>query len=122
TFADALDQPLASDLVPVEPVVDHTAARHETAPASAAEKKPAAALWEVDRFHWPRTCEKLLTDDAGYLSRDGEKLIAAIDDGLRVLAITGSRRGEGRTTLALCLARAAAKSGIQTAVMDADFA
>jgi Mrp family chromosome partitioning ATPase len=52
----------------------------------------------------------------------GDKLQAAMQDGLKVLAITGSRRGEGRSTLALCLARAAAQAGIQAAVMDADFA
>jgi Mrp family chromosome partitioning ATPase len=47
--------------------------------------------------------------------------LAAVQDGLRVLAITGTRRGEGRSTLALCLARAAARAGIEVAVMDADF-
>jgi Mrp family chromosome partitioning ATPase len=81
----------------------------------------AKPVWEVDRFHWPRTCEKLLADEFGYLSTAGDKLLAAVQDGLRVLAITGTRRGEGRSTLALCLARAAARSGIDVAVMDADF-
>jgi Mrp family chromosome partitioning ATPase len=81
-----------------------------------------APLWEVDRFHWPRTCEKLLSHPDGYFASAGEKLLAAVQDGLKTLAITGSRRGEGRTTLALCLARAAAKAGIQVALMDGDFA
>lgn len=121
-LADAVDQPLASDLIPVDSHQPSAARGHATPAPPAAEKKPAAPLWEVDRFHWPRTCEKLLADEAGYLSRAGEKLLAAVADGLRVLAITGSRRGEGRTTLALCLSRTAAKAGIQTAIMDADFA
>jgi Mrp family chromosome partitioning ATPase len=82
----------------------------------------ATPVWEVDRFHWPRTCEKLLADQSGYLAGAGEKLVAAARDGLRTLAITGSRRGEGRTTLSLCLARAAAKAGIHVALLDADFA
>jgi Mrp family chromosome partitioning ATPase len=120
TFAEAVEEPLASDLIPVEPITEGAPVESKASSATA-DKKPAA-LWEVDRFHWPRTCEKLLSDEAGYLSRAGEKLLAAVADGLRVLAITGSRRGEGRTTLALCLARAAAKAGIQTAIMDADFA
>jgi Mrp family chromosome partitioning ATPase len=81
----------------------------------------AQPVWEVDRFHWPRTCEKLLADSDGYLATAGEKLLAAVQDGLKVLAITGTRRGEGRSTLALCLARAAARTGIEVAVMDADF-
>jgi Mrp family chromosome partitioning ATPase len=117
TLAEILDEPLASDLAQGE-------ITPETPPASEAGQgaKSALARWEVDRFHWPRTCEKLFNDEHGYLTRAGDKLLAAVQDGLRVLAVTGSRRGEGRSTLALCLARAAARAGIQTAVMDADFA
>ena len=85
-------------------------------------KKPCVPLWEVDRFTWPETCDKLLKDDQSYFSQAGTKLLAATRDGLKTLAITGSRRGEGRTTLALCLARAAAAAGIQVALVDADFA
>jgi Mrp family chromosome partitioning ATPase len=77
--------------------------------------------WELDRFHWPKTCEKLLADASGYLAHAGEKLRAAAKDGLKVLGITGTRRGEGRTTLALCLARVAADAGLSVALMDADF-
>src|SRR4029079_11562651 len=87
-----------------------------------AAAKPALPVWEVDRFQWPKACEKLLADESGYFSRAGEKLLAAVQDGLKVLAITGTRRGEGRSTLTMCLARVAAKAGIQTAIMDADFA
>jgi Mrp family chromosome partitioning ATPase len=97
-------------------VVEHPAAR----PAEA--HRAAHPVWEVDRFQWPKTCDKLLAAEGSYLQRAGEKLQAAVRDGLRVLAITGTRRGEGRTTLALCLARAAAAAGVQTAIMDADFA
>jgi Mrp family chromosome partitioning ATPase len=79
-------------------------------------------VWEVDRFQWPITVERLTADKSGYFAQAGERLVAAVRDGLRTLAITGSRRGEGRSTLALCLARAAAKAGIQVAVIDADFA
>ncbi len=83
--------------------------------------KTALPVWEVDCFQWPRTCDKLLGDAEGYLATAGDKLFAAVQDGLKVLAITGTRRGEGRSTLALCLARAAASSGIDVALMDADF-
>ena len=117
TFAEAIElQPetLVSDPVPLE-----NEAHANVEPAAA---RPTVPLWEVDRFHWPRTCEKLFADENGYLARAGDKLLAAVQDGLRVLAVTGSRRGEGRSTLALCLARAAAEAGVQAAVMDADFA
>jgi len=106
---------------PAEEATDDRVAQHAFATGPVPEPVKAVPLWEVDRFHWPKTCEKLLAAD-GYFVHAGEKLLAAARDGLRVLAITGSRRGEGRTTLALCLARVAAKAGIQAAIMDADFA
>jgi len=123
TFAESLSEALASDLIPSDEAQDAAVEDfHEAAIETAAVNRPASPLWEVDKFHWPRTCEKLFADDQGYLSRAGDKLLAAVQDGLRVLAITGTRRGEGRTTLALCLARAAAGAGVQVAVMDTDFA
>jgi len=79
-------------------------------------------VWEVDRFQWPVTVERLVSDKDGYFAQASGRLLAAVRDGLRTLAISGSRRGEGRTTLALALARSAAKAGIQVAVIDADFA
>jgi Mrp family chromosome partitioning ATPase len=99
-----------------------TATRSTADAASEAKARRMLPLWEVDRFHWPKTCDKLLSAEGSYFAQAGDKLVAAVRDGLRVLAITGSRRGEGRTTLALCLARVAAQAGLQTAVMDADFA
>jgi Mrp family chromosome partitioning ATPase len=117
TFAEAPVEALASDLIPA--TGDEAGA---TATAAVDVVKAAVPQWEIDKFHWPRTCEKLFADEQGYLAKAGDKLQAAMQDGLKVLAVTGSRRGEGRSTLALCLARAAAKAGIQTAVMDADFA
>ena len=83
--------------------------------------KACHPVWEVDKLQWPATCERLLTDKSCYFAQAGDKLLAAVRDGLKTLAVTGSRRGEGRTTLALCLARAAAKAGIQVAIVDADF-
>ncbi len=90
-----------------------------TAPHHGQQLVPA---WEVDRFHWPALCDKLLRDEQSYFAQAGEKIVAAVRDGLRSLAITGSRRGEGRTTLALCLARSAASAGLKVALVDADFA
>jgi Mrp family chromosome partitioning ATPase len=87
--------------------------------------KPVQQLvpaWEVDRFLWPALCDKLLRDERSYFAQAGGKIVSAVKDGLKSLAITGSRRGEGRTTLALCLARTAAKAGLKVALIDADFA
>lgn len=97
------------------------AAEPATPPVASSLKKPCVPVWEVDRFLWPVTCEKLLQDEA-YFAESGEKLLSATRDGLKSLAITGSRRGEGRSTIALSLARSAAKTGLSVAVVDADFA
>src|SRR5204863_3908134 len=85
----------------------------------AAPSKPQSHIipaWEVDRFLWPALCEKLLRDEHSYFVQAGGKIAAAVKDGLTSLAITGSRRGEGRTTLALCLARSAAAAGLKVAL------
>ncbi|MGI8982493.1 MAG: AAA family ATPase [Pirellulaceae bacterium] len=84
--------------------------------------QPMVPAWEVDRFLWPALCEKLLRDEKSYFAQAGGKIASAVRDGLKSLAITGSRRGEGRTTLALCLARSAAKAGLKVVLVDADFA
>jgi Mrp family chromosome partitioning ATPase len=111
---------LASDLLPhAGPFAFGKAA---PTPETHRGEKLTVPVWEVDRFHLPKTCEKLLADQDSYFATAGEKLVAAARDGLRVLAVSGSRRGEGRTTLALCLAHTAAKAGIQVALMDCDFA
>jgi Mrp family chromosome partitioning ATPase len=121
TFAEASTETadaLASDLIPNS----QGEIKQDQSSPTVTAPKPATPQWEIDKFHWPRTCERLFADGQGYLAQAGDKLQAAMQDGLKVLAITGSRRGEGRSTLALCLARAAANTGIQVAVMDADFA
>jgi Mrp family chromosome partitioning ATPase len=59
--------------------------------------------------------------EAGFFAHAGEKLRAAVELGLGVLAIASSHRGEGCSTLALCLARSAAKTGVRAALLDADF-
>lgn len=79
-----------------------------------------AAEWEVDRLAWPIVCERLLETEDRYFRSVGQRLKEATRDGHHVVMITGARRGEGRTTLALCLARCAAQAGVRVAVVDAD--
>jgi Mrp family chromosome partitioning ATPase len=88
-----------------------------TEPAPMGLVQPA---WEVDRFQWPEHCRLLLNTETEYLADVGKRLASAAQDGLNILAITSTRRGEGRTTLALCLARAAAQAGVKVALVDAD--
>jgi len=112
----------ATDSTPELAAPDHwnELASPESSPQTA--NADCVPVWEVDRFQWPVTVERLVSDKDGYFAQASGRLLAAVRDGLRTLAISGSRRGEGRTTLALALARSAAKAGIQVAVIDADFA
>jgi Mrp family chromosome partitioning ATPase len=78
--------------------------------------------WEVDRFAWPSICQRLLETRSRYFQHVGRRLKEAVDENHHILLVTGSRRGEGRTTLTLCLARCAAEAGVQVALVDADLA
>ena len=81
---------------------------------------PFKPVWEVDRFAWPLDVDRLCETEAAYFSHAGRKLCEAAREGLRVLAVTSANAGEGCTTLAICLARAAAEAGVRVALMDAD--
>ena len=62
----------------------------------------------------------MLESEKRYFRSVGQRLKDATQDSHHVVMITGARRGEGRTTLALCLARCAAQAGVATALVDAD--
>ncbi|MBC8351274.1 MAG: hypothetical protein H8E66_04775 [Planctomycetes bacterium] len=80
-----------------------------------------APVWEVDRFSWPEDIEQLFKAQSEYFDYAGKKLVAASREGLKILAITSTRSREGSTTLALCLARAAASAGAKVGLLDGSF-
>lgn len=90
------------------------------AAATAGHAVAPTAAWEVDRLGWSETCNQLYHSEAKYFEQAGRQLSSATGEGLNVLAITSAYRGEGRTTLALLLARCAAAAGVRVAVLDAD--
>lgn len=92
----------------------------ETETAAAEQHNPWTPAWEVDRFHWPKVCTRL-TASGARLVEIGERLKQANGDGLRVLGVTSALPSEGRTTVAICLARAAAIAGLRVVLIDADF-
>ena len=79
--------------------------------------KPA---WEVDRLLWPTDVDQLYESESEYFRHAGEKLRDAIQEGLRVLGVSATHQGEGCTTIAICLARAAAAAGAKVALLDAN--
>ncbi len=93
-------------------------------PGQAAEppgaSDPLEGAWEVDHFRWPEMCDRLQAAERSYFEHAGEKLRGASREGLHVLAVTSCAAGEGRTTLALLLARAAAAAGARVALLEAD--
>lgn len=104
-----------------------TAASREPSPPDIRTPEPSVpepptflADWEVDRFAWPDICKKLLSSEAVYFRAVAEQLRSLARAKRQVLLIGGSRRGEGRTTLALCLALSAARAGVSVGLLDGD--
>lgn len=77
--------------------------------------------WEVDSLLWPRTCDQLLASEKPYFEEAAGRLLEASRQGMRTLAICESRRGEGCSTVALCIAKSAAATGLRIGILDADF-
>lgn len=80
---------------------------------------PLRAAWEVDDFRWPKLSSELLLSQGSVF----DQLLKAIrlrDSSARILAVTGMRPGDGRTTLSICLARWAAAQGHNTLLVDGD--
>ncbi len=75
--------------------------------------------WEVDDFRWPTLTTELLLSQGTIFDR----LLKALRErnvSAKVLGITGSRSGDGRSTLAICLARWSASQGHRTLLVDGD--
>jgi Mrp family chromosome partitioning ATPase len=91
------------------PVADHpdTASRFQ-------------AVWEVDRFYWPDVTTALSQDPDFDLASIGKNLVRAHQTGLRTILITSLERSEGRSTVAMCLARCASRAGLKVALLDGD--
>jgi len=79
------------------------------------------ASWEVPNIRWPKVCHDLC--DVGAVTFD--EIVDALRDAIArnkgIVAVTSQQRGEGRTSVALCVARFAADVGISTVLVDADF-
>ena len=79
--------------------------------------------WEVDGFHWDAICDELMMSRDAAFRQVASRISQGLDEhdkARNIVLVTSASRGEGRTTLSLCVARALAKSGKQVAVVDAD--
>lgn len=78
------------------------------------------ATFETERFHWPRNVEVLIASAGNEFAQFTAELEQRIAVGRKTLAVTGSTRGEGRSTLTLALARLLSNRGLSVVVVDAD--
>lgn len=118
-FHETLESAAALTVPPVLELPSVFAPEESTSPLPKDEDE-LSPDWEVDQFVWPEICSQLLASEAKYFEHVGRRLAAATTESQQVLMVSGSRRGEGRTTLALCLARCAASAGVKVALLDAD--
>jgi len=82
---------------------------------------PVTPTWEVDEFLWPATVAGLLQNQPEAIRDIGLHLQHAASKGLRTLAITSGERGVGRSTVAMCIAKAVSKAGLRVALVDCDY-
>ena len=77
-------------------------------------------MLQVERFTWSRTCLRLAKSAASELDRLAESFAAAMSEGRKVLAVGSCRRGQGATTMLLCVGRRLADWGLKNVLVDAD--
>lgn len=78
------------------------------------------SVWEVDELYWPEVSDELFKQQERSFNKVAAYLSDACRGGLSVLAVTSAVRGEGRTTVASCIARCAAKRGLKVVLVDGD--
>lgn len=118
--ANARIQSLKPEQRTVEVPVAEPLQEAHVEPAAEPMAEPFRPVWEVDRFMWPSDADAIYSAESSYFAHAGQKLREAAREGLRALAISSARSGEGCTTLAICLARAASEAGMRVALMDAN--
>lgn len=113
---DSSSEPSQTDL-DLEPAEEEPPIEEQLRIASDQQFTP---VWEVDNFQWPAVCDDLLKLAEEPLSQVAKNLVAACQEGLVSLLVTSIERGQGRTTVACCLARLAAAHGLRVVLVDGD--
>lgn len=74
----------------------------------------------VDGFVWPEVCQTISRAAGEEINAIARSVLQASARGEKMIAVTGCRRGEGRTTLLQCIAQALRSSDVSVALIDAD--
>ena len=88
--------------------------------ANTAAPESLIATRHVERFHWPEVCRSISRVAGSSIDAIARSVLQASANGKKMFAVTGCRRGEGRTTLLQCVARALRTSDVSVALIDAD--
>ncbi|MCM2372454.1 tyrosine-protein kinase family protein [Aporhodopirellula aestuarii] len=115
------DSPVAEKTVVTAKVEEsvETQPQAEPAPEPAPQLDAFTAAWQVDEFVVPATIDELFL--SGSIAEQlASRLANARSQGLRTIAITSAKSGEGRSTVAVGLALSVAFSGLRVALVDAD--
>lgn len=112
-----VENPAADPSATINEVVDDTPAPSALPPAT--PHRWAGAAWEVDAFEIPHSVSELFFDEDFFRSI-AEHMGQSIQEGLRSVLVTSVTAGEGRSTVAIGTAIAAAASGARIALVDVD--
>ena len=77
-------------------------------------------VWEVEAFHWPAVTKELISDRSLAIDRLGNNSLKLMTGVQNRLVVTGTKRGEGVTTIAISLAKWAASLGHRVLLVDGD--
>lgn len=118
---DSIKPMVSTELPPASPPSKPSL---ETEPTKLPDPLPLpvsfAPSWEVDSFLWPEVVKRIEVSQPDAFHQIGRNLSHANRDGLKVMAITSGERGVGRSTVAMHMARCAAKVGLRVALIDGD--
>ncbi|MEM8667586.1 MAG: division plane positioning ATPase MipZ [Planctomycetota bacterium] len=119
TLSSAAEQTRASTYAGVEQRVDSAQAQPPKSHTRANPLLPFQPVWEVDVFDIPRVVADLFFDGELF-QQIAERMGEAVNTGLNSVLVTSAQPGEGRSSIAIGIAMAAAAAGIRVALVDAD--
>ncbi len=114
--------PLGDDTMrpPAKAVPDADSFRQDISEVFTGDKLEFRPNWEVEQFLWPEVTTELLYQHEQLFSEFANLIDESILVKQKRLVITGVRRGEGRTTLSIAIARKLSNDGKRILIVDAD--
>ena len=118
-FDQPAGQSLRSHREPTAPQAPETTPAANDPKQSVTAKDPLQPIWEVDAFDIPSSIADLFFEERLF-ELVAKRIHDAVNEGLQSLIVTSTKAGEGRSTIAIGMAMAAAASGLHVALVDGD--